>query len=627
MRTTFLPLFRCISFNRLVLVSAALLAIASMPMRASAQAPSCLADADSTIAKHLGGSTCTAQDVKVAEAVNPRNADGTPITTCFAGTQFSFIADFEVVTNATARENVGFYMRTDGITPSGANSKCNPSDSATYQYCNAAEFSGTCVDNIVSPLHDPGQATQVSCVTSGTGTQCLGSAAYSEDTATLKNGQADNCGDTHSATSPQFVTIAVNNIVCPAVGTQFLLPNCTTWWQPTDTFPACLSPSSQGWPWEPAAIAGTTSKCNCSAVSVPITPISITASAQKACTTSITTGGTAGVNVSPGNQSPVLCDEGPESGNAAPTYTVGITPSGTAPSGTTVVVDQICDNQYGTVYDDNLMNSATPPARVFPPCPAGISKLTATNVSCPPTDFSSGTGTCTFTTASLGTELSSLTDTVFASMHVQSSTGALLAKTTTSNSNQVKVYTDEAQTTTTTGKLYNSTVGACATVRYNVTVADSSIAEESVTLSTLSDNVYGNITACTNASCANTGGLLVLGTNCLLGAGVGTLANTNATLGGTNVTTAGSVIIPGGGNYTCQFDGQFCSGNTPPGGSPITLTNGCMTLKDTVTSTQAPDESLTNAVCEDSTGKTIPCTNLGTTGSATVQECIAGTPQ
>src|SRR5579864_7723178 len=202
-----------------------LLALAILAVPAFAQ--SCLSDVDATIAKHLGGSTCTAQDVKVAEAVNPRNADGTPINTCFAGLPFSFIADFEVVTNATARENIGFYMRTDGLTPTGSNKGgCTPT---SLQNCNAAEFPGTCVDNIVSPLHDPGAAGVTSCVGANTvGTQCLGSASYVEDTPTLKSGASDNCGDTHSATSPEFVTIAVNNIVCPAVGSTFFLPNCTT---------------------------------------------------------------------------------------------------------------------------------------------------------------------------------------------------------------------------------------------------------------------------------------------------------------------------------------------------------------------------------------------------------------
>ncbi|HEX6804409.1 MAG TPA: hypothetical protein VF133_12075 [Terriglobales bacterium] len=147
-------------------------------------------------------------------------------------------------------------------------------------------------------------------------------------------------------------------------------------------------------------------------------------------------------------------------------------------------------------------------------------------------------------------------------------------------------------------------------------------------MSALSDNVYGQLNACTNANCTNTGGILVLGTNCLLAAGVGTLTGTNATLGASNVTKAGSVTIPGNSTYTCQFDGQFCSGNTDPNsGNPIALTNGCMTLSDTVTSTQTPDEDLTNVTCENSSGTSIPCTSLGTTGTVKVQECIAGSQQ
>src|SRR5205823_3255587 len=86
----------------------ALLAMAIMATPASA-ANNCLADVDPTIAKHLGGSTCTANDVRIAAALNPRNVDGTPISTCFAGVPFSFIADFQVVTTATAREDIGLY--------------------------------------------------------------------------------------------------------------------------------------------------------------------------------------------------------------------------------------------------------------------------------------------------------------------------------------------------------------------------------------------------------------------------------------------------------------------------------------------------------------------------------------
>src|SRR5713101_4418785 len=84
----------------------ALLVMAVAALRPTpAFAGTCLADVDATIAKHLGGSTCTSNDVRLAQAVNPRDPQGNAISTCFAGTTFSFIADFQVITTATNREN------------------------------------------------------------------------------------------------------------------------------------------------------------------------------------------------------------------------------------------------------------------------------------------------------------------------------------------------------------------------------------------------------------------------------------------------------------------------------------------------------------------------------------------
>src|SRR5262245_51570561 len=171
---------------------------------------------------------CTANDVRIAEAVNPRAPDGTPITTCIEGTTFSFIADFQVVTTATARENIGLYMATGG---------------------QSNALTGTCVDNIVSPLHLAGGNQPC---TAGT-PNCLGTALYHEfDTST----PTDNCGDTTSADgTSQFVTVAVNNIVCPSVGTTFVLPNCTSWQQPGGTI-LCTSDPNTGWPFVPSAVPG-----------------------------------------------------------------------------------------------------------------------------------------------------------------------------------------------------------------------------------------------------------------------------------------------------------------------------------------------------------------------------------
>src|SRR5262245_59563659 len=98
---------------------------------------------------------CTANDVRIAEAVNPRAPDGTPITTCFAGTTFSFIADFQVVTTATSRENIGLYMATGG---------------------QSSALTGQCVDNIMSPL----QLAVDSQTSAAGGPHCLGCALLLE---------------------------------------------------------------------------------------------------------------------------------------------------------------------------------------------------------------------------------------------------------------------------------------------------------------------------------------------------------------------------------------------------------------------------------------------------------------
>src|SRR6266576_6532082 len=102
----------------------ALLEVAVLAATASAQ--TCLKD------EYGKNVQCTANDVRVAFADNPRALDGTSLTSCTAGATFSFVADFHVVTTATARENIGLYFQTNG----GANA-----------------LTGTCSDNIISPPH------------------------------------------------------------------------------------------------------------------------------------------------------------------------------------------------------------------------------------------------------------------------------------------------------------------------------------------------------------------------------------------------------------------------------------------------------------------------------------------
>src|SRR5258708_12385295 len=86
-----------------------LIAVLTLLLRvAPASAANCLKD---NYGKNV---QCSANDVSIASATNIRGLDGKPLTTCQLNTTFSFIADFRVVTTASARQNVGLYFQTAG---------------------------------------------------------------------------------------------------------------------------------------------------------------------------------------------------------------------------------------------------------------------------------------------------------------------------------------------------------------------------------------------------------------------------------------------------------------------------------------------------------------------------------
>ena len=180
---------------------------------------------------------CTANDVKVAQAVNIRDPQtGLPLKTCYEGTTFNFLADFEIVTSSTSsRSNIGLYF-------------------ATQNQANA--LTGLCVDNIISPQHS---------VTKNNSTFLLGSDDYRELDPQVQNkvSAPDNCGDTSSTdVSPVFgpaaegVTIEVDNFLCAApagqTGTPHLvLPNCTSWQVPGKELVCYSQPTSYPYDLEP----------------------------------------------------------------------------------------------------------------------------------------------------------------------------------------------------------------------------------------------------------------------------------------------------------------------------------------------------------------------------------------
>jgi len=124
-----------------------------------------------------------------------------------------------------------------------------------------------------------------------------------------------------------------------------------------------------------------------------------------------------------------------------------------------------------------------------------------------------------------------------------------------------------------------------------VDVHNTSGADESETLSALTDTAYGDITKLGSGTPPT-----VLGTTCGVASGIGTLSGTQG---------AGALpkSIAVGGHYTCQFDGQFCS---------AVDANTCISQVDSVSATLKGDEA----------GDT-PFTQGGNT--LTVKECFTAT--
>lgn len=562
MRTTLLRLTRCsgcegispfrgatrrisLFFGAFTLVA---LAMGLSPVPASAQG-NCVQD-EYQAAGNSQKLNCTANDVRVAKAINVRGLDGTPLTTCNAGSNFSFIADFLVQTTAkSTRSNIGLYFAT-----------------AAGQ---TTALTGQCSDNIIPP-NDP--LNTCSALTSG-GVLC-GSTHYDE-----LDDSPDNCGDSSStdptvclnannqvvsctdssvaATFPstQIVTVEVDNMACPAAGEQVTLPNCTSWQIPGKTILCQASPHFYPYPKDTnghaEAIPGSPSKCNCDTIPLGITSQSPNVDVVKNCTTPNGSSNWA----LPGPASTISgCTLTPEGGDV--TYTVSIT---NASNFGDITITQVCDSQYGQIY---TASGVTPSCAKGALCTTGAGTGCANSTTCSSSTLAdiSTTGSCTFTV----TQAEAVTVKDTASVLGQGLSGG--GSFGPISSNEVDVTSNEAATTGTITKSYVSTNNVCATVRYNVDVKNTSAGgtDETMTLSALSDNTFGDITKYTGST--PTPNMLVLGTTC----NVATSSPGLGTLSGLMGAGAFPYTLPvNGGDYTCQFDAQFCAAP-----SSITTTAG-----------------------------------------------------
>jgi len=512
----------------------------ALPQTATAQ-NNCLQD------EYGGNTQCTSKDVKIAFATNPRDLTGNPQLTCIAGTHFSFIADFHITTTATARENIGMYFATNG---------------------QGSALKGLCADNIIAPSHaSPNPLTTVS----------LGEPAYPGSNPGYESldPAPDNCGDISTNDNNQVVTVEVDNVLCQADPTtgQLSLPNCTSWQQPGGTIQCVSAPPT--YPWVPAAIPGSPSKCNCNAgftvpIAVQMPGISIT----KSCNTAMTTGS--------GN---TTCDAGQEGGSV--TYNLAI--SNTSNFGT-VIVDQICDSAYGTVYHATGYS---------PTCAAGtVGTVTGTNGCASGLSIMQNTSnSCSFAV----TQGESTTVKNVISVYAHGDSGKPITPNP-SASNQVTVTSEDAPSTATITKSLVSTQNACATIRYGVDVKNTSGADEALTLSALTDSAFGDVTT-------------------VHGSVVATTCNVSS--------TSTQTLAVGGPDYTCTFDAQFCAAPSTIVTTPGTCTAGTCTAGMTgnscsansdcnVTCTGIQHSNQVSATLVGDEGETV----TQTPGALTVSQCI-----
>lgn len=508
----------------------ALAAASMLATTAFAQNDKCTQDAYNSFNGTHKTLSCTANDVSIAGVVpgtisvfsgGIANSDK-----CVSGGTFSFTAEFNIsTTSSSARSNIGVFFAGGSQTQAKT---------------------GQCSDAILS---EPHPCAFVNGVATGT----CGSSQYEELDQSI-NGETPGtfgCGDTASSdgggTGIQQSVLEVDGVTCPTTAppcpsgigldgqTCMALNYCTSWYQPAKGMPVCESPT---WSWVPPAVPGTSSKCDCGIVYVPVQPVQPAISVAKSCDIGSDT-----------TQNQTTCHAGAEGNNV--TYTVTVTNATPAGEGG-VIIDQICDNQYGSIY----RNSSAPSSLAA--CAAGaITTVTPTFNGCSTYDVTSVAATCTFTV----THGENLTVVDKATVYGHSDFTSSGTSAPPQDTNTVTVDSTDAPTTASTSLSIDAPNYACVTLPYTVTVQNTSAADESVTLAAtgtfgvtgyvpaLNDSItFGDITR-THGNSATSGS--VTSTTCGQASGGGAFSQTLNPGTGTPPTTDG-------GKYTCTFNGVIC---------------------------------------------------------------------
>jgi len=479
---------------------------------------------------------CTANDVRIARAINTRALDGTSVNSCTPGQPLSFIADFLVQTSSkSTRSNIGLYLALDSAAIS------------------SGALTGKCSDNIIG-VGDPSTHRYL-CPDQTAAQPLCGSTHYDEFDAS-----PDNCGDTSSSdptvylsapdangnstvvlspvtggstwTGTQVVTVEIKGFTCPDTPGQLVtVPDCTSWQVPGKTL-SCTS-NGPSYPFVPSgAIPGTTSKCNCSTVTLPIRVQSPGITVIKNCTTD------KGSSNFPGTTTSCTLDDPGTSTSNNVTYTVGISNSSNFGD---IAVDQICDSAYGTVYKAGGYSGAA--------CPV-TGDVSSTTTCSPALSDISSSASCTFHV--FQPEEKTVSDIITVTFHGLSAAGSFSSQSNVVNgtATTITVTSGEANTTGSIAANAQSLTNACETVTYTTTVTNTSTAaDETLTLSDLYDNAV-DLTKVANG---------ILGTTCgqANGTAIGTL--TGYTPASTEGGALPQTLSANGGGYTCHFSTSYCT--------------------------------------------------------------------
>lgn len=363
---------------------------------------------------------CTANDVKIAGVADVDGVPGPDIVILddgckFPGDTVDFTATFELQTT-TERHDIGIYFATDG----------DPN--------NDGAVSGECSISTLPYAPDP-----LWLDLDGTDDDPLG---LTQDT----------CGDISESHTPLYAEITLAGVVCidPDEDGQLNLPNCISWRQPGAN-ELCLSPLH--------SFPGTPSKCRCDiAFNVPIdVPPAELAVTKTANPTEVS-----------------------EPGGLV-TFTVQITNNSIDPNNS-VDLDTLDDDVYGDLLDPNNQN------------------VSDNYCNSDQLDMNIGAGdtvSCTFQAQVSGNVSDSpQIDTVVAS-------GLDQRDNQISGSDDASVAILDVVPVISVVKtaVPIEVLEPGGDVTFTVVVNNDSVATDSVTIDTLEDNIYGDLTAVENSTC------------------------------------------------------------------------------------------------------------------------------